>query len=201
MSERAVTRWGILSTARINDKLIAGARASDAVEMVAVASRDFARAQDYARRNGFERAYGSYEELLAGEEDGEAPPDTVPVAAVPRPSQLPAPVRAMTARPEAQELLDQVARQGDAGAVVITSIGGMGGVGKTTLAVAWARSLAPRFPDGQLYVNLRGFDPSGTPVAPGDALRWFLGAFGVTEEQIPDSVDAQSALTRLAETG
>jgi xylose dehydrogenase (NAD/NADP) len=65
MSERAVTRWGILSTARINDKLIAGARASDAVEMVAVASRDFARAQDYARRNGFERAYGSYEELLA----------------------------------------------------------------------------------------------------------------------------------------
>ncbi len=81
-------------------------------------------------------------------------------------------------------------------AVKVLVIGGTAGAGKTALAVHWAHQSAGEFPDGQLYVNLRGFDPSGTPVAPGDALRWFLGAFGVTEEQIPDSVDAQSALYR-----
>ena len=61
---RAVT-WGFLSTANINDKLLPGARASDRVELLAVASRDRTRAEAYARERGIERAYGSYEELLA----------------------------------------------------------------------------------------------------------------------------------------
>ncbi len=56
--------WGVLSTARINDKVLAGARASDRVEVVAVASRDAARADAYAREHGIERAHGSYEALL-----------------------------------------------------------------------------------------------------------------------------------------
>jgi D-xylose 1-dehydrogenase (NADP+, D-xylono-1,5-lactone-forming) len=59
-----VTRWGILSTANINEKLIDAARDSDEVEMVAVASRDPARAAAYARDHGLERAFGSYDELL-----------------------------------------------------------------------------------------------------------------------------------------
>ena len=59
-----MTRWGILSTANINQKLLAGARNSDEVEMVAVASRDRARAEAYARENRLERAYGSYDDLL-----------------------------------------------------------------------------------------------------------------------------------------
>jgi DNA-binding SARP family transcriptional activator/tetratricopeptide (TPR) repeat protein len=75
-------------------------------------------------------------------------------------------------------------------------IGGTAGAGKTALAVHWAHRAAKNFPDGQLYVNLRGFDPSGIPVAAADALRWFLGAFGVTEEYMPDSVDARSAMYR-----
>jgi len=58
-------RFGILSTARINRLVLAGARESDRVEVAAVASRDLARAEDYAREWGIERAYGSYEELLA----------------------------------------------------------------------------------------------------------------------------------------
>ena len=87
------------------------------------------------------------------------------------------------------------------GAAKVLVIGGTAGAGKTALAVHWAHHSAAEFPDGQLYVNLRGFDPSGTPVAPGDALRWFLGAFGVTEEQMPDSVDAQSALYRSVLAG
>jgi predicted dehydrogenase len=59
-----MTAWGILSTARINGKVIAGARASDRADVVAVASRDAARAEAYAREHGIERAYGSYDELL-----------------------------------------------------------------------------------------------------------------------------------------
>ncbi len=61
-------RWGILSTARINDKLLAGARLSERVDVVAVASRDQARADAYAREHGIARGYGSYEELLADPE-------------------------------------------------------------------------------------------------------------------------------------
>ena len=76
------------------------------------------------------------------------------------------------------------------------SSGAPPGAGKTTLAVHWAHQAAAEFPDGQLYVNLRGFDPTGPPVHAAEALRWFLGAFGVTEEQIPDSVEAQAALYR-----
>jgi DNA-binding SARP family transcriptional activator/tetratricopeptide (TPR) repeat protein len=86
-------------------------------------------------------------------------------------------------------------------AVKVLVIGGTAGAGKTALAVHWAHQSAAAFPDGQLYVNLRGFDPSGTPVEPGDALRWFLGAFGLSEEQIPASVDAQAALYRSVLAG
>ena len=58
---------------------------------------------------------------------------------------------------------------GPAGAVVISAIGGMAGVGKTALAVHWARRVAGRFPDGQLYVNLRGYDLEGAAVTPEEA--------------------------------
>jgi predicted dehydrogenase len=59
------TKWGIISTAHINRLVLAGARASDEVDVIAVASRDQARAESYAREQGIERAYGSYEALLA----------------------------------------------------------------------------------------------------------------------------------------
>jgi len=119
------------------------------------------------------------------------------------PRQLPAGVAHFAGRTaELSELQAwrQEATSAD-GAAKVLVIGGTAGAGKTALAVHWAHQSAGEFPDGQLYVNLRGFDPSGTPVAPGDALRWFLGAFGVTEEQIPDSVDAQSALYRSVLAG
>jgi predicted dehydrogenase len=59
------TKWGIISTAHINRLVLAGARESEQVDVIAVASRDQARAEAYAREQGIERAYGSYEELLA----------------------------------------------------------------------------------------------------------------------------------------
>src|SRR3954470_3076314 len=64
-----MTRWGILSTARIAEKLISGARASSDASIVAVGSRDLARARAFASEHGIEHAYGSYEELLASDID------------------------------------------------------------------------------------------------------------------------------------
>jgi len=80
--------------------------------------------------------------------------------------------------------------------VVITAIGGTAGIGKTALAVHWAQQNSDRFPDGQLYVNLRGFDPSSTPVTPQEAIRGFLDAFHTPVEKIPTSLDAQAAFYR-----
>ena len=77
--------------------------------------------------------------------------------------------------------------------VVVT---GTAGVGKTTLAVRFARQVASRFPDGQLYVNLRGFDPSAVPTEPGTALQAFFDALGVPPRQVPATLDAQTGLFR-----
>jgi DNA-binding SARP family transcriptional activator/tetratricopeptide (TPR) repeat protein len=115
------------------------------------------------------------------------------------PRQLPAAVTNFTGR--AAELaaltglLEQAGAQ-PAGTVVISAVGGTAGVGKTALAVHWAHQVAGRFGDGQLYVNLRGFDASGAPAAPETAIRGFLDALGVPPGQIPPGVDAQAGLYR-----
>jgi DNA-binding SARP family transcriptional activator/Flp pilus assembly protein TadD len=78
----------------------------------------------------------------------------------------------------------------------VVVIAGTAGVGKTALAVRFAREVAARFPDGQLYVNLRGFDPSGTPTEPGTALRGFLEALGIAGSQVPATLESQTGLFR-----
>jgi DNA-binding SARP family transcriptional activator len=85
--------------------------------------------------------------------------------------------------------------------VLVTAIGGTGGVGKTALALHWAHRVASRFPDGQLHVNLRGYDPAGEPVSPAAAIRGFLDALGIPAGQVPGSADAQAALYRSVLTG
>jgi tetratricopeptide (TPR) repeat protein len=92
-------------------------------------------------------------------------------------------------------LLDDMG-DGSSGTVVISAIGGMAGVGKTTLAVHWAHQAAARFPDGQLYVNLRGFDPLARPMPPDEALRGLLEALDVPARRIPASLEAQTGLYR-----
>jgi tetratricopeptide (TPR) repeat protein len=114
------------------------------------------------------------------------------------PQQLPASVAYFAGRSDElaalTDLLGQRVNTG--GTVVISAIGGTAGVGKTALAVYWAHQVADRFPDGQLYVNLRGFDPSGQVMAPAEAVRRFLDALGVPPERIPVDLDAQAALYR-----
>jgi DNA-binding SARP family transcriptional activator/tetratricopeptide (TPR) repeat protein len=117
----------------------------------------------------------------------------------PVPRQLPAHTPRFAGRAnelaELAALLEKSTHDGVA-AVVITAINGTAGVGKTALALHWAHHVAERFPDGQLYVNLRGFDPTGIPARPGETLRGFLHALGMHPEQIPTTVDAQAALYR-----
>ena len=81
------------------------------------------------------------------------------------------------------------------GTVVISAIGGTAGVGKTALAVHWAHQVADRFPDGQLYVNLRGYDP-GQLVPAAGALAGFLRALGVPGPDIPPEPDERAARYR-----
>jgi DNA-binding SARP family transcriptional activator/Tfp pilus assembly protein PilF len=124
---------------------------------------------------------------------------SAPVAPVP--AQLPPAVAAFAGRRAELDSLDTIVSQkapaaGNGVAVIITAIAGTAGVGKTALAVHWAHRAAAQFPDGQLYANLRGFDPAGPAVTPGRALRGFLEAFAVPPERIPAALDDQVALYR-----
>lgn len=128
---------------------------------------------------------------------GDGPSSADPRYVVPR--QLPAPVRPFVGREAALAALDDLldrAGTGTSAAMVIAAIDGGAGVGKTALAVRWAHQVADRFPDGHLYVNLRGFDPAGEPMLAAAAIGSFLAALGVAAEQIPVSIDAQASLYR-----
>ncbi|RSN52584.1 hypothetical protein DMH01_41140 [Amycolatopsis sp. WAC 04182] len=118
----------------------------------------------------------------------------------PRPAQLPPAARAFTGRGGALAALEAIL-PGETAPVVIVVVSGTAGVGKSALAVHWAHRVAARFPDGQLYVNLRGFDTAGSPLDPADALRRFLGALGVPEVRLPVDRDALTGLYRSVLTG
>lgn len=115
-------------------------------------------------------------------------------ATVPR--QLPAPPRSFTGRTDE---LAQLTAAVDENAAV--AIGGPGGIGKTWLALHWAHEHIDRFPDGQLYVNLRGFDPSGQQVPPDTAVRGLLTALGVDTEKLPADLDTLAGILRGAVAG
>jgi tetratricopeptide (TPR) repeat protein len=86
-------------------------------------------------------------------------------------------------------------RTAGSAAVVISAVAGSAGVGKTALAARWAHRVRDAFPDGQLYVNLRGYDP-GEPMAAADALAGFLRALGLAGQDIPADVDERAARYR-----
>jgi transcriptional regulator with XRE-family HTH domain len=117
--------------------------------------------------------------------------------AVAVPRQLPAPVRHFTGRIAELDLLTgKLSMASGTEAVVILAIGGPAGVGKTALAVRWAHQAASRFPDGHLYVNLRGYDLGLPSMHASEAIRLFLDAFQTPAGQIPASPEAQAGLYR-----
>jgi tetratricopeptide (TPR) repeat protein/DNA-binding SARP family transcriptional activator len=132
-----------------------------------------------------------------------------PAAGVPRaeptrptPRQLPADVAGFTGRCEHLKQLDELLRDdGDREtAVVISAIAGTAGVGKTALAVRWGHRVSDRFPDGQLYVDLRGY-ARGEPVRPLDALTQFLRSLGEPAGEIPVEESAAAARYRSSLAG
>ena len=124
---------------------------------------------------------------------GPAPP-TAAGHGVPR--ELPAPVWHFIGRKAELNQLSVLAGGGEVPAPVICAIGAHGRRGKTALAIQWAHQVAAQFPDGQLYVNLRGFDPALPPMPAAQAVRLFLDALEIPAGRIPASPEAQAGLYR-----
>ncbi|GAA3434291.1 AfsR/SARP family transcriptional regulator [Kutzneria kofuensis] len=128
-----------------------------------------------------------------------ARPAAEPVSG-PVPAQLPHDVPGFTGRAaeiaELDRFLDETSNS-----VLISAIDGAGGIGKTALAVHYAHRITDRFPDGQLYVNLRGFDPKLPPLMPVDALGYLLRGLGVPARQVPADLDDQAGMYRSLVAG
>jgi tetratricopeptide (TPR) repeat protein/transcriptional regulator with XRE-family HTH domain len=142
----------------------------------------------------------------AGSDDPAAEPampsgSRTPASSVPQ--QLPSGLMHFTGREAELKALTTVLDETGmaAGALPVLAITGAPGVGKTSLALHWAHQVVDRFPDGQLYVNLRGFGPSGTATRPGAAIRGFLDALDVPADRIPDDPARQEALYRTVLAG
>ncbi|MEV8378901.1 BTAD domain-containing putative transcriptional regulator [Kribbella sp. NPDC056861] len=122
--------------------------------------------------------------------------DHSPIASVRVPQQLPSGTVCFTGRHEALAALTRLLPSAQrARPIVVAGVHGAGGVGKTALAVHWAHLVRDRFPDGQLFLDLRGYGP-GAPMTPGAALDLLLSGLGVPVDQIPASIDARSTLLR-----
>ncbi|MFI5646008.1 AfsR/SARP family transcriptional regulator [Kitasatospora sp. NPDC051705] len=120
-------------------------------------------------------------------------------ATAPRPAQLPPDAADFTGRTVLVERLGEALGAPDRRALVIATVVGMGGVGKTALALHVAHRVRDAYPDGQLYADLRGAD--ATPADPEAVLCGFLVALGVPADAVPEGLDARSALFRSVVDG
>lgn len=114
------------------------------------------------------------------------------------PRQLPAASRYFTGRDDELDTLSGLLERdtGVTGGMVIVALTGMAGIGKTALAVHWAHKVADRFPDGQLFVNLHGFSPSGVSLTPTKAIGGLLTSLGVSSARVPADLAGRVALYR-----
>jgi DNA-binding SARP family transcriptional activator/tetratricopeptide (TPR) repeat protein len=138
-------------------------------------------------------APGARSGATRGDDTGRSAPGPAQV-----PRQLPGAVPLFTGRVRELARLDSAARRPGTRIVVID---GTAGIGKSTAAIFWAHRNSVEFPDGQLYVNLRGFDPSADPTPPADVLRDFLTALGVDPRRVPDDLSARACLYRSVVSG
>ena len=121
-----------------------------------------------------------------------------PTESVPVPRQLPLDVFGFTGRADQLAALDALLAPDGRTVAVISAVAGTAGVGKTALAIRWAHRVADRFPDGQLYVDLRGYDPD-RPVSPAEALAGFLRGLGIKD--VPGDMAERAAHYRTALAG
>lgn len=112
------------------------------------------------------------------------------------PAELPHDTPGFAGRSGELDRLHSLLAPGTANTVVISAIGGAAGIGKTALAVHWAHQVRDRFPDGQLYVNLHGFDHDRRPLEPGEALELLLRSLGLAASEIPPHPEAQGRVFR-----
>jgi DNA-binding SARP family transcriptional activator len=139
-------------------------------------------------------ANGSYQESRGS---SLRPLRLYPASASLVPRQLPRGVRNFVGRVAEQQRLSIYLREAtEVSAPAIMVISGLEGIGKTALAVHWARRNLASFPDGQLFMDLRGFDDLSGPVLPSDALFSLLESLDVSSERMPESVNARLGLYR-----
>ncbi|ASU77323.1 SARP family transcriptional regulator [Actinopolyspora erythraea] len=144
-----------------------------------------------------------YERLLRDDETLAAPKrstggtattgDGIPA----QPAELPPPVAGFVGRATESAALDRMlSEQERDSAGVLAAITGTAGIGKSALAVTWAHRVAHRFPDGQLYASLRGFDYERAPLSPGEVLTGFLKSLGIADDAIPVELNERVARYR-----
>ncbi|MFJ9869338.1 AfsR/SARP family transcriptional regulator [Streptomyces sp. NPDC101165] len=119
-----------------------------------------------------------------------------PSGSEPAPCTLPYDLPDFTGRDEELARLLAVGRAPAGGCARIVGVDGMGGSGKTTLAVHAAHLLAPDYPDGQLFVDLRGFSPGEKAQEPGAVLHSLLRTVGIPDDRIPDDLERRTTLWR-----
>jgi DNA-binding SARP family transcriptional activator/tetratricopeptide (TPR) repeat protein len=137
----------------------------------------------------------AHRELLQDDTRGGTAARPVAAAGPPVPAELPADVSGFTGRSQEIAELDRLTGTPAPSSVMIAVVSGTAGVGKTALATRWAHRARDRFPDGQLYVDLRGYDPE-QPVSPEAALARFLRSLGLPGEQMPADVEERAARYR-----
>ncbi|MEU9888415.1 BTAD domain-containing putative transcriptional regulator [Sphaerisporangium sp. NPDC051011] len=178
--------------------LVAAGRGAEALELYAETRRRLAEELGTDPSPELRQAY--HAALHA-----DAPPVERPPA--PRspngPALLPADVPGFTGRADALARLDDMvtASGREPTAVAVAVVSGVPGVGKSALAVHWAHRVRDRFPDGQLFADLRGFDATRSAVTSAQVVRGFLAALKVPPQDVPASLDAQVDLYRSLMAG
>ncbi|MER8188086.1 BTAD domain-containing putative transcriptional regulator [Kitasatospora sp. NPDC094015] len=211
LRERAGRPWEaarLVAAERLAERLLAAGRESEALAHLTVAVEAQPLRESAAallvtclgragRTADAEAAYERARTALAG--TGLAPGPLLAEAqlglrraALPTGAALPRATRGFVGRARELAWLDRTAQSAGARPVLVS---GAAGVGKTSLVLSWGRQQAERFPDGRLYLDLRGFDED-RPAAPGALLADLLRALGVADEELPQRVEERSALLR-----